>query len=52
MKQSDRAATTRRVMSKVQLDILMMKREALKKDAGVAKNMSFVMSSLNSVILL
>ena len=48
MKQGDRAATTRRVMSKVQLGIMMMKRESLKKDTEVAKQMSFVMSSLNS----
>ena len=38
-------------MSKVQLEILVMKREALKKEAEVTKKMSFVMSTLNSVIL-
>ena len=52
IKRSDKAATTRRAMSKVQLDIMVIKREALKKDADVGKKMSFVMSSLNSVILL
>ena len=52
MDQSDKVATTRRVMSKIQLQILMMKRKALKKEAEVATKMSFVMSSLNSVILL
>ena len=36
-------------MSKVQLDIMVMKREALKKDAEVAKNMLFVMSSLKLI---
>ena len=44
--------TTRRVMSKIQLEILVMKREALRKEAELAKQMSFVMSALSSVTLL
>ena len=52
MKQGDSSRRIRRTESKIQLDILVMKREALRKDAEVAKQMSFVMSSLDSVIRL